>query len=244
MREIKLLLSCLSALVVIAGFGLPASAKDIDVSCGQGSCRPGVVDGFFSKDNLKPGQDYFFNLKLTNTDSASQNIILRFKPKTNNQVFKFYITDADRLIYEGYLTEEVSLNLGKLEPQKAKQVAVKISTASDTGNEWQGASFDFDSNVYMELGEAGSTESETTDNQPKPTQATPTGRPKPARLPTQSNQTNLGKVLGKTSQDDILASQTETVKPTNFYGWPGLLLAGLLVWTTIIVAKKRVKLKR
>lgn len=232
------------ALLVLLFFYQPlAIAKGIDINCDQDACQPQTSENFFSTKDLKPGDTRLFYLNLKNTDGKSQNLVINFKPKTTNQVFKFKITDEDnfKLIYEGYLLQETSLNLGTLEPQKSKKLKIEVSTPADLDNSWQGASFEFDSNVYMELEEADSA-----GNQLTPTASTSPYEPVKPEIkskPSESQpQTNLGLVLGQSSQDDILATQTAKTVKTNLKF--DILIFGLVVVCLLLIFKRYIKLRR
>ncbi len=211
-------------------------AKELKATCSDSSCQPATEDGFFSLDNLSPGQTYSFQLRFVNDSNDRESIYFSLNPEAANPQggIEFILKDGDLVLYDGYLTKKEVLNLGSLDSHKTKDFWLFLKTPANLDDDWQGKSFKFDSNLNFEIGNSNSSSSVSTGTSPTPTPAptsTPTktktshrrkkksglGVPSAFKGKLPSN-FRPGQVLGAKSDRDILAASTTKIR-NHFIPW-------------------------
>lgn len=211
-------------------------AKELKTTCSDSSCQPATEDGFFSLDNLSPGQTYSFQLRFVNNSSDKENIYFSLSPESANPQggIEFILKDGDLVLYDGYLTKKEVLNLGNLESRQTKDFWLFLRTPANLDDSWQGKSFKFDSNLNFEIGSSNSSSSVGTGASATPT---PTPTPTPTKIRTSHQRKSNsglgistafkdklpsnfhpGQVLGAKSDQDILAASTTKIK-NHFIPW-------------------------
>jgi len=207
------------SLVIYLSLAWPTQAAELGINCSSNTqCQPQQQTGFFSWTNAAPGEYRSFKITLVNRSGQPKQAYFSLNPTDNNPTGGFQITimDDQLTLFDGYLTQAITLNLGQLDGHTEKPLYITIKANSQVDNSWQGRSIRFDSNLYIESESAASANSTT---------PTPTPTPAPAinrllgRL-TNQGPTNLQQVLGQTNLDDILATRAGQVKTGWLKYWP------------------------
>ncbi len=204
-----------------------AVAEDIKVECEDQKCYPTQVSNRLSWDNIAPGKSRSFAIKIVNKHNfvTKASLGLEWEENKKKNGIKFKISQGSTLLYEGYLTQAVTLNLGKIKPTQSQTVDLVLTADNQLGDDWQGVKLKFKTNLYIE-------EVVTKpNNQPTPTPTFHLSKSKSviknqAQADQISTNLNLGQVLGKQSNQNI--SSTSTRRGRKFK-WLGLGVGGSLI---------------
>lgn len=232
----KIVFLLFTIIYLLLGKAFDVNASDFQIICDSNGCS-GLSGPIFDEVNILPGDNFEKSINITNNKDEDLKVSMKtilgedpdniFLGKLNivSSLNSVIIYNGD---FSGFLNEDY--DLGDLEKGDDMEINFKVLFPQNSGNEYQGKSFNFDIKIIFIGKESGNTEVVNTNSSNEGTSGN-----------NESDNDTQGEVLGTSTYDQALGKilgLSDTNKDIQMFYYLILVLIYLIMIITL-----RMKLK-